>query len=443
MDPDLGGDLDVDVLVIGAGIQGLYIAHELARTYTVAVVSHPTVAASTLESSGYFSAGYDGNDANRIQPARRAAGWWRLWAETHDVAINTEPPWFVVEPDDVSSRTRLWADAMLGAPQADALPPLLADGSLGGAAAFVAEADVVIDPATVLDRLRTGIGPWWLEGEVVRFGLAGDDAIDHVQVQVGDDLVPVVPRFVVAAAGVGNADLLTQISSRFGDHDRRKASKELVDRCQAVRSQPVICLRGADLPALDGRFGALTVASHRLAGTDERVWLVEPPIDDRHTTAGPDNVRFERPVDSAVVAATVERLLAASPTVARLAPSLRWSTYVTRCTQHPMLLDPDPHADPPATQSLVAQPVPAKLEKLGLDGFLAVWPSHLAFAQFVGDAVAERVREALGPAQDFGPGLDPSAFGAAPATVPARWAGDTLGWLDWDAFAAAHGIATA
>jgi len=433
MDPDLGGDLDVDVLVIGAGIQALYIAHELARTYTVAVVSHPTVPASTLESAGYFSAGYDGNDANRIQPARRAAGWWRLWAETHDVAINAAPPWFVVEPDEVSSRTRLWADAMLGAPQADALPAPLVGGSQAGSAAFVAEADVVINPATVLDRLRADIGSWWLEGQVVRFGLVGDDAIDHVQVQVGDDLVPVVPRFIVAAAGVGNADLLIQISSRFGDHDRRKASKELIDRCQAVRSQPVICLRGTELPELDGRFGDLTVASHRLTGTDEWVWLVEPPIDDAHTTAGPDNVRFERPVDSTVVAATVERLLAVSPMVAQLAPRLRWSTYVTRCTQHPMLLAPDTTA--------VAQPVPAKLEKLGLDGFLAVWPSHLAFAQFVGDAVAERVREALGPAQEFGAGVEPGAFGAAPASVPARWDGDAIGWLDWASFAAAHAIA--
>jgi hypothetical protein len=99
-------------------------------------------------------------------------------------------------------------------------------------------------------------------------------------------------------------------------------------------------------------------------------------------------------------------------------------------------------AGPAGSPSVVAEPVPAKLEKLGLDGFLAVWPSHLAFAQFVGDAVAERVREALGPAQDFGPGLTPGAFGAPPATVPARWDGEAIGWLDWAAFSTTHGIAT-
>ena len=52
MAPDFGGDLGVDVLVVGAGIQGLYIARELAETYAVCVVSDPAVATSTLESAG-------------------------------------------------------------------------------------------------------------------------------------------------------------------------------------------------------------------------------------------------------------------------------------------------------------------------------------------------------------------------------------------------------
>ena len=69
--------------------------------------------------------------------------------------------------------------------------------------------------------------------------------------------------------------------------------------------------------------------------------------------------------------------------------------------------------------SVVAQPVPAKLEKLGLESFMAVWPSHLAYAQFVGDSVAERVTDALGPPSDFSDGPQPADVGAvAPSCGP-------------------------
>jgi glycine/D-amino acid oxidase-like deaminating enzyme len=433
MAPDLDGDLGVDVLIIGGGIQGLYIAREVAKSYSVCVVSDPAVGAATLESSGYFSAGYDGNDANRIQPARRAAGWWRLWAESNQVPFAEDPPYFVVSQGDVSTRTRLWTDAMLAVSAVDELPDAFADGSLEGDAVFRAETDVVIDPATVLTRLRDGLESRCIEGEIVRFGLVADDAIDHVQVQVGDQAVPIVPRFVVLAAGVGNATLLSKLGSRFSDQARRKSSKELVESSQAVQSQYLLCVRGRDLPDLSGRFGSLTIASHGLTDSAERVWLVAPPVDDELTTLGPDNLRFERPIDSAVVADTVDRLFQASPALAKQASDLQFAVYVARRTQHPMVAVAD--------ASLVAQPAPAKLEKFGLECFLAVWPSHLAYAQFVGDSVAERIADALGPALDFSDGPQPADLGVRPTELRSRWDRADFPWASWSSFAAAHGLA--
>ena len=432
MAPDLDGDLGVDVLIIGGGIQGLYIAREVAKTYSVCVVADPTVAAATLESSGYLSPGYDGNDANRIQPARRAAGWWRLWAENQGLGSLDEAPLYVVGLDEHESRTRLWADAMLPVVPADSLPELFAGGNLSGSSRFRAEADLVLDPGAVLTALRSGIESRCLTGEIVRFGLSPDDVIDHVQVQVGADVVPVVPRFVILAAGVGNAGLLTQFGSRLADQARRKAAKELADHCQAVRSQHQICVRGRDLPRVDGHFGSLTIASH-IAESGERVWVVEPPVDDDRTTEGPDNLRFERPVDSAVVAGAVAQLFAMAPDLRGRAPDLQWSVYVARRTQHPSLAGPDATA--------VAQPVPAKLETFGLGTFVAVWPSHLAYAQFVGDAVAERVAAALGPAEDFGPVAEPAEFGPPLVPLRSRWDTDAFAWHEWLAFVATHGIA--
>ena len=299
---------------------------------------------------------------------------------------------------------------MLATTSVDELPDVFLDGSLEGDAVFRADTDVVINPATILSHLRDGLESRCIDGEIVRFGLVSDDAIDHVQVQVGDQVVPIVPRFVVLAAGVGNAALLSKLGSRFADQARRKSSKELVESSQAVQSQYVLCVRGRDLPEVSGRFGELTIASHTLTDSGDRVWLVAPPVDDALTTLGPDNLRFERPVDSAVVSRTIDQLFAASPALAKQAADLQFGVYVARRTQHPMVAVAD--------ASIVAQPAPAKLEKFGLESFLAVWPSHLAYAQFVGDSVAERIAEALGPPAGLlrrSPAVRPRRHRPAPA----------------------------
>ena len=426
MEPHLDRDLGVDVLVIGAGIQGLYLARELSRTYSVCVVGDPSVATGTLESDGYLSAGYDGNDANRAQPARRAAAWWRLWAESNGVPFELDPAWYVIPPAELVARTRFWSDATLSVTQTDALPPSFAGGCLDSDTPFRVDTDVVINPATLLMRLRHGIEGRCLQGEVVRFGLVSDDAIDHVQVQVGEVLVPIVPRYVVLAAGVGNADLLAKLGARFADQAKRKSSKELADGCQAVRAQYELCLRGPDLPVVNGRFEELLIATHSLTGSGENVWVVTPPVDDSRTTLGPANLRFEPAVDRAVVAGLVQRLFAMAPALERQSGDLRWSVYVTRRTQHPSMAARD--------TSSVAQPVPAKLEKFGLEAFMAVWPSHLAYAQFVGDAVAERIADALGPSVDFSDGPQPADLAQQVAPLRARWDRDDFPWSDWSEF---------
>jgi glycine/D-amino acid oxidase-like deaminating enzyme len=432
MAPPLDRDLGVDVLVIGAGIQGLYLARELSRAYSVCVVADPSVASGTLESDGYLSAGYDGNDANRAQPARRAAAWWRLWAESNGVPFELDPAWYVIPPSELTTRTRYWGDATLSVTQTDALPPIFAGGCLDGDTPFRVDTDVVINPATLLMRLRHGIEDRCLQGEVVRFGLVSDDAIDHVQVQIGDAVVPIVPRFVVLAAGVGNADLLTKLGARFGDQAKRKSSKELADGSQAVRAQYELCVRGPELPVVNGRFEELLVATHTLSGSGENVWVVTPPVDDARTTLGAANLRFDLSIDRGVVAALVQRLFAMAPALEKQSADLRWSVYVTRRTQHPALATPD--------TSTVAQPVPAKLEKFGIDAFLAVWPSHLAYAQFVGDAVAERIKEALGASVDFSDGPQPADLGQPVPVLRARWDRDDFPWSDWSEFSRTNAL---
>jgi len=431
---ELDGDIGVDVLVIGAGIQGLYVARSLSRRYSVCVLSDPAVESETLQSQGYISAGYDGNDAMRAQPARRAAGYWRLWAESNDVPHDHTPPVFTVPPEEQFSRPALWSDATLPFVAAEGLPSIFAGGALADHEAYIVENDIVMNPAMVLNRLRQGLESRCLTGTVLRFGLAADAAVDHVQVEIDEQIVPIVPRYVVLASGVGNATLLSMIGKRFNDQTRRKEGQEMARRSQAVRRSYLLCARGRDLPLVSGCFGGLVIVAHRLSADDEVVWLVSPPADDELTMLGPDDLRFEPKVDPAVVRSTLEWLFEISPELERRAPTLHWSCYAARRAQHPMMATSD--------SSRVAQPVPAKLDAFGLDGLLALWPSHLGYAMVLGDVVVERIESELGEAGDFGDGLRPEDVASTPPALRARWDRDIFPWRDWASFASRYEVKT-
>jgi glycine/D-amino acid oxidase-like deaminating enzyme len=424
----VGGDLEVDVLVIGGGIFGLYLARALHPDHVVCVVCEPEVPIEALDASGWFSAGYDGDDVARIQPARRAAGYWRLWAESNGVP-HTIDPWIVMPPEDEGRRTRLWRDALL-ASRPEVGRPAGMDGSvLDGLVAYRAENDVVMNPAAVMDELRRGIEDQVIAAEVVRMALVTDDAIDFVEVQLDDgSSVAITPAYVVLAADVANGSLLQRFVTGFKDRTKRKQAIDHMHTCQAVRRRLTIAIRG-DLPIMAGVFDGIEVVSHDHADGWEMVWLVAPPIDDTATVLGPEDLRFAPKVDREVVRDTLGKLFAMAPEVGSRADELQWAAYVARQTEHPMMAVPD--------TSVIAQPSPARLETFDVEGFVAGWPSHLPFAMIVGDVVAERIRSALGESHGSRPVDGPRPVDLPhpdPESLLARWERADFPWQDWSDF---------
>jgi glycine/D-amino acid oxidase-like deaminating enzyme len=414
---ELDRDLGVDVLIIGGGIEGLYLARALRKTYSVCIVTNPASSSETLDSPGYFSAGYDGNDVARIQPARRAAGYWRLWAESNGVVHDPAPAYYVMTRDQEMVRTRLWADATLIARPAPSLPEVFTGGSLDGSVAYFVDNDVVINPTALVATLGDGLQDCILPGEVTKFGVITERAIDFVEVQTTSGQT---------AANADNGGLLQRLVGVFKDRSKRKHAVEVMRGCQAVRRQLTLVLRG-DLPAVAGHFERLDITAHP-APDGGYVWIVRPPIDDRQTVLGPEEFRFEPKVEPRRVVEAIDRLFEVAPDLRDRAAALEWSAYVARKTEHPMMAVPD--------TSAVAQPAPARLETLEMEGFVAVWPSHLSYAMIVGDVVAERVQSALGPAARYPDSLQPRDVSPPPNPGLARWERPTFPWRDWTSFAA-------
>jgi hypothetical protein len=225
---------------------------------------------------------------------------------------------------------------------------------------------------------------------------------------------------------------MQRLVATFKDRSKRQAAAELTRGCQAVRRVTTIVLRGTNLPLVAGHFDGLEIAAHPFGTEGENVWIVKPPIDDSQTVLGPEEVRFEPKLDHSRVKDALERLFDISPELEKRAADLQWGAYTARKTEHPMMAVPDTTA--------VAQPAPARLETLGMEGFVAVWPSHLSYAMIVGDVVAERVQTSLGSPADFSEGPQPADF-AAPAAGEgqvSRWEQPTFKWLDWSELSAAQ-----
>jgi hypothetical protein len=426
----LDGELDVDVLVIGSGLMAHYLARQLVGRYTVALVIDPTMPNETLDDEGYISAGFDGNDVGRIQPARRAAGYWRLWAESSGLDFDDRRPGCAVPTDAVARTIRLWDDAALTFHPTSDWPPIFDDGPLIDNVFYNLDNDVVLDPAAVLGELRSGLAGHCIEGQVAKFVMSPGATVEYVEVEVDGQLVEVAPRYTVLAAAAANATYLNQVAMRLRDPSRRKQAAETSNTCQAIRQLHVIAIRGSELPRVSGHYGGLRITSHPLPPPDDRVWLVNPPADRGRTTVGPEDLRFDPAVDPALVRETLDELLSMSPELAAAAHQLAWSVYVRRQTQHPMIAGDD--------ASRVGQPVPAKIESLDIDGFLALWPSHESFAMIVGDVAAERIRTALRDPEEYD-GLS-VADAAAPDDRPyvSRWRRDDFAWSDWESFASHH-----
>jgi hypothetical protein len=428
---ELDDELGVDVLIIGSGLMAHYLARQLAGRYRVAMVVDPAMPNETLDAEGYLSAGYDGNDVGRIQPARRAAGYWRLWAESSGVPIADGQPMAALRPDDVTRTIRLWSDAALTFRSTQSLPAVFDDGPLADRPLYRLDDDVVLDPAAVLEELRSGMPGIRIDGQVVKFVMSPGSTVEYVEVEVDGRLVPISPRFTVLAAAAANAAMLNQVAMRLRDSARRKAAATASNRCQAVRKRLVLAVRGPELPSVAGHFGSLEMVSHDVPDPFGTVWLVNPTVDDSRTSVGLEDLRFDPSTDASQVLATLEALLELSPELAGSAPQLQWAAYTRRETQHPMIAVDD--------TSEVGQPVPAKIESLDIDGFMALWPSHESYAMVVGDVAAERIRDALGDPEEFaGLTLDDIA---APDDDPYvdRWQRDDFGWTDWESFAGHYG----
>jgi glycine/D-amino acid oxidase-like deaminating enzyme len=366
--------IPIDILIIGAGVQGLLLLRRLVQDYSVVVVDSDPHASETLRSHGYFASGWNAAHPEAARIYRGAAEWWREFLERHRINPQENLVYRTAPSRTLARLSAAWRAA--GIPFFEAPLPAPFDLSPWPThKAVTFTADLVFDAAAAIGELRQPFERHLIEGRAC-FAHIDGDTITEVTVATPSGEIAFAPNLVCAAGGAGNVGILHALG----------LPENVFSRSQVWRTRHIVCARGAALPSISAIVQELTIIAHPHAD-GEVVWLItyDPPRP--QFTSGTLDMTREPDISSTVVRSTFDKLRALIPGFDEIAASCQWDIYAGRKVDAP--------GDDPAALLKISLPKPYDARSFGLRNFFAVWPNHWGLAAPASQDVAAVVRESL------------------------------------------------
>ena len=302
----------VDAVVIGGGVQGLWVLNDLVRRNFRAclITNGPLGAGQTLQSHVYLHRGHLYEKRELVERIAQAQPAWQGLIQRSNIQTQSRRPLWVLPASATEKHLDAWRDSGLQFRETE-LPELFRQGEFANQSTSCrvfetqetwldGEALIGTLSAKVLSAIRTGR----VEKIDVRHG-----AVRSVEVMLehGEPLV-LRPRFVVLAAGVGNQQLLRNALT-FNSQSEDDHLRSSVASLQRLRASQMVVVRGRSLPPLG------CIAPRKLFLVSNRdgsdvVWINSHEIDGLAAT-GDANVM--PPVDPNRLKANLDTLHAAVP----------------------------------------------------------------------------------------------------------------------------------
>ncbi len=404
--------LNLDVLIVGGGIMGLWLAHDLhAAGRSFAVLEQNTLGGEqTCHSHVYLHQGFIYKEVELAARLRSVTAKWQEWLKNREHLVRSHASYFGFRTGvEFEQKLALWEHPSLGlqcklvaAPDwPGALSPSAKRSS--GVRILVSTPEQSLDGHLLVKEIAGGF-----PDSIFRI-----DIVDRIEVTpTGVDVVArsdrygelrLRSRFLVLAAGSGNLRLLT---SFFPEQFAGKPSP------QQIRKAHMMVIRGPkdDLPPLNGvfgSFGGLFMVSRELG--DENVWLVS---DYRSPVEGQSGGAASgcEPWQSAVL----EYLYELAPAVMERAGGFRWGIY-----------------EAPKAEGAAAGKLPDEERILSVGQRVwTVWPTKLTLAPKASAALLRHMNFTAGPAPEPGPPM--SVPYERPGVAPERWSLTPLcGWEEF------------
>ncbi len=356
--------LECDVLVVGGGVQGLWLANDLTRRgFSVTLLTDRALGfGQTLHSHLLLHRGYLYSDLELIKQIRESERMFRFFVDEHMAEPPNRVTMYVMNRAEELRRRQTWAAADLRWAPCK-LPAVFAGGEAGHATAM-ATGEMWLDGEELMAALAAPVA-----GRLVRAAGARFEPQSGAVVATSNGIeLAFAADYVVLAAGAGNA-ALAHAALRGGSGRGAPVPQQL-------RRSQMMVVRNAELPDIAFVHPELSLFSVAKRWDGEVVWLVSFGSDETYEG---DPAGDDPPVDRARLGAGVNAL-------ARVVPSLgssevEWGWYTG-------LKSELRQRDRPG-----ALPSGLAVETVEEGRILAVWPTKLTLAPLAATRVAEVLQE--------------------------------------------------
>lgn len=405
-----------DVLIIGGGVQGLWLLNDLrSEGYSAFLLERRELGGEqTCHSHVYLHKGHLYRETALAKRLTEVNLRWDAWLSRNRPRRGVLPSYFGFQnPGDAQERTHLWDQAGLTY-RLVSQPPALRGGKVR---ITYQSPEICLDGESLVRKLSRGMMPF-----ITRI-----DEVESVQMESNTGTVEQVeartpagvrlifrPQALVLAAGAGNQSLLNLATG---------GRQPLMGRLSGVQQlrkayMLIVCGNKGRLKPLTGVFqmGGLFIVSRQIG--EKTVWLVS---DDRSSSLffNEDWMLYDGREWLPRVIASLRQL---APKYFRYPQRLEWGLYEA------------PKAEGRASGFL---PTEERIEQFKLKNLWAVWPTKLTLAPTVSQEVVSQIRKIIRR-----PGSKVSKAWAAahmaPKVAPERWKKTPL--TSWSEFSGCYNI---
>lgn len=403
--------VEVDVLIIGGGAQGLWALRDLSkRGYRAVLLERGELGGGqTCHSHGLIHRGHYYDDVDMMIVLNAAAQFWEAFVDESGISrLNPSRALAGFGPGlTVDRHTYFWKTAGLHFDSCRAVPSVLEGGRVSH---LFETGEFSVDPSEVIAGLSRDLDHaiYKLRGssDALEFVFTGS-TIERVNSRLEGRDVEFAPKYVIMCAGVGNYGLLAKLGRGHNPGGEIAV--------QAQRKNHMMVLRGDYLPMMTAVFpirgglqGVFLCPRHD-AQTEQPVWLAS----DHNSLPFPMTPDGVSEVDSEPLPEWINRMLIS---LRATAPAVFAEGDVDR-------LELSVYTGLTSERNFGAGQHMTDLfiDSFGFDNALTIWPTKLTMTPFASNVIMRFVRTKVAEPGGEWPRVEREVTTPPPTVSPEMW----------------------
>lgn len=371
---------DCDVLILGGGIQGLWLLNEISRLgYSSFLIDRPLGNAQSLHAQAFIQEGYLHKTPHFIDHLRQNASseaWANFLGQCSMRTSDAKSIYGYTVGRDVTF-TDNWNPNSLPFEHCD-LPSIFKGGEVIGG--FMTK-EHWLDCERGISALRQDVK------DLIRFGfitsiVTSANGDRRVGVRIAGHQTEVRPKAIVLAAGAGNKSLLDLVRNADATIARSVHAKFGSANPQKIRQSQIVVIRSQNLPNVACMIPGLSLYIVPRRQDNTTVWLVSFRDDPEITDIKLRDLDTDPPIDDERLTGLLSSLKRAMPTLSSL--TFDFGVYTAHRVDGRRLVGSNP-----TTKEVV--------EDLGTRNLFLVWPSLMSLAPTAAKSVVSKLRHTIKP----------------------------------------------